>query len=486
MRSWRSFSRAEKALLLLFLLTLPFIHPKVRSDGTGYYAYARSLVIDHNLGFNGDWKDPANTPFIVTRHQDGRPVFDYTTQTGHIANHFSLGPAIMWAPFLAATHYTVLILNRFGANVPADGHSRPYLLAMALSTALYGFLGLWLSFQLAREYFGERWAFLATVGIWFASSLPVYMYEDPSWSHAQSAFAVALFLWYWHRTREKRTTIQWVTLGLIAALMCEVYFANGVFLLVLFLDSLSAFHAIWRVNDRGRMLGQFRAHLLFAASAAMAFAPQLIVRKIIFGSPFALGLYGSRPWNWLSPHFWDVLFSSNRGALLWTPILIPSVIGLFFLWRRVPSVGAKIFVTAAAFYVLIAVNPWWDGVESFGIRFFVSLTPIFILGLAASCAEFVRAWGDVQGATRRVAVVFALLIVWNLGLVFQLSSNMLPVFGQVIWRDVVFNQFRVVPGEFLHSLRSRFECQPGISTQARRAKTLARCPLYNNFTRFAA
>jgi hypothetical protein len=466
LQSWQLFSRAEKALLVLFILSLPFVHPKVRSDGTGYYAYARSLIIDHNLSFQGDWKDLASTPFIITRYKDGRPILDYYTQTGHIANHFSLGPAIMWAPFLAVTHYIILGLNHLGWNIPADGHSRPYLIAMAWSTALYGFLGLWLSFDLARKYFDECWAFLATIGIWLASSLPVYMYEDPSWSHAQSAFAVALFLWYWHRTRENRTAMQWFTLGLIAALMCEVYFANGVFLLVLLLESFSNFRAAWGVSDRGEMLRLLRFHAIFAVTMAIAFTPQLIVRKIIFGSPFALGLYASRPWNWLSPHFWDVLFSSNRGAFLWTPILVPSVIGLFFLWRRVPDVGGKMLAATLGFYVLIAVNPWWDGVESFGIRFFVSLTPIFILGLAASCAEFARAWSDIAGATRRAAVVFTLLIVWNLGLVFQLSSNMLPVFGQIIWRDVVFNQFRVVPGEFLHSLRSRFERQPEISTPA--------------------
>jgi hypothetical protein len=468
LQSWRSFSRAEKALLVLFILSLPFVHPKVRSDGSGYYAYARSLIIDHDLSFHGDWKDLASTPFIITRYKDGRPILDYYTQAGHIANHFSVGPAIMWAPFLAATHYTILGLNHLGWNIPADGHSRPYLTVMAVSTALYGFLGLWLSFSLASKYFDERWAFFATVGIWFASSLPVYMYEDPSWSHAQSAFAVSLFLWYWHRTRENRAAVQWLTLGLVAGLMCEVYFANGVFLLVLLLESFSTFQAAWRANDRAEIRRLLGFDAIFAVSAAIAFAPQLIVRKIIFGSAFALGLYGSRPWNWFSPHLWDVLFSSNRGAFLWTPILIPSVIGLFFLWRRVPSVGGKMFAAAAGFYLLIGVNPWWDGVESFGIRFFVSLTSIFILGLAASCAEFARAWGDIGAATRRVAAVLTLLIVWNLGLVFQLSSNMLPVFGQIVWRDVLFNQFRVVPGEFLQSLRSRFVHQPGISTETPR------------------
>jgi len=47
---------------------------------------------------------------------------------------------------------------------------------MALATALYGFFGLLLAFRLARQYVEERWALLATLAIWWASSLPVYMY----------------------------------------------------------------------------------------------------------------------------------------------------------------------------------------------------------------------------------------------------------------------------------------------------------------------
>jgi hypothetical protein len=61
-----------------------------------------------------------------------------------------------------------------------------------LGTAFYGFLGLLLSYSLARKYVAAHWAFLATLGIWGASSVPVYMYFNPAWSHAQSAFAVAL------------------------------------------------------------------------------------------------------------------------------------------------------------------------------------------------------------------------------------------------------------------------------------------------------
>jgi hypothetical protein len=130
------------------------------------------------------------------------------------------------------THGVVLAADRLGAHIPPDGYSPPYLITMAAATALYGFIGLMLAFGLARHYFEDRWAFLATIGIWAGSSLLVYMYFNPSWSHAHSAFAVSLFLWYWHRTRARRSLPQWILLGLSAGLMIDVYYPNAILLLV--------------------------------------------------------------------------------------------------------------------------------------------------------------------------------------------------------------------------------------------------------------
>ena len=172
-----------------------------RGDGVGYYAYVRSLLIERNLNFEEDWKH-GNDSFVMGRLDlNGRIVGSEYTQTGHLNNHWSIGPSILWAPFLIATHIAVLVCNLLGAHIRADGFSLPYLVTMALATTLYGFLGLCLSYRLAIDYFDRRWAFMSTLGIWWASSLPVYMYFNPSWSHAHSAFAVALFLWYWQRTR---------------------------------------------------------------------------------------------------------------------------------------------------------------------------------------------------------------------------------------------------------------------------------------------
>ena len=46
---WRSRSRFKKALIIIFLLTLPFIRRQIQPDGQGYYAYLRSPLIDHNF-----------------------------------------------------------------------------------------------------------------------------------------------------------------------------------------------------------------------------------------------------------------------------------------------------------------------------------------------------------------------------------------------------------------------------------------------------
>lgn len=449
--------RYGKALVVLFLLTLPLINPWVRGDGVGYYAYIRSLLIEGHLNFERDWL-AANTSFRLSRTDDaGNIKPEQYTSTRHLDNHFSVGPAILWSPFLVTAHLGVLAANRLGAHIPADGYSRPYLIAMAFATALYGFLGLYLSFRLAREYFEESWAFLATTGIWFASSLLVYMYFNPSWSHAHSAFATALFLWYWHRTRQGRTWKQWVILGLLAGLMLDVYYPNFMFLLLPLLEALRAYGRGFRGPREARtsLVSLFAAHVLFVLTALAAFSPTLVTRKIIYGSPWSSGYESLGQWNWTSPVLGKVLFSSDHGLVVWTPILLPALLGLVLLRRRDRELGDALIATFLAFYYLIASYASWDGLSSFGNRFFVSLTPLFVIGLAATMDALATRF-----PRRRAAPVLAggtaVLILWNLGFIFQWGTHLVPARGPISWREMASNQFSVVPVRITRSVVNYF------------------------------
>lgn len=443
------FSQYEKVLLVIFFLSLLLCNPWVRGDGVGYYAFGRALLIEHNLNFRKDWL-AANTSFRMGRTDpSGDILADQYTATGHLDNHFSIGPAILWSPFLISVHMTVLVYDALGGHVEADGYSKPYLLGMAFGTALYGFLSLWISFQLAKKYLAERWAFLGTVGVWFASSLPVYMYFNPSWSHAHSAFMVALFVWYWDRTRQGRTSVQWTILGAIAGLMMDVYYLNALLLLLPLLESLRSYWNGMVKAEHQKIMGVLLNNLLFASVTFAAFLPTLVSKKIIYGSYLNFG-YGEI-WFWDSPALLKVGFSSEHGLFSWTPITTLSVIGLFLL-RRHDRILALYSICAFAVYLyVIGCYQDWHGLSSFGNRFFVSLTVFFVLGLAAFFDCVADVWNE-QRVRVLAPVATAVLILWNLGLIFQWGVHLIPARGPISWRDATYNQVAVVPVRVGHAL----------------------------------
>ncbi len=317
---------------------------------------------------------------------------------------------------------------------------------------------MFFSFRIARKYFDNQWSFLATIAIWLASSLPIYMYFNPSWSHALSAFAVALFLWYWERTKLLRTAGQWAVLGLLAGLMGNVYYPNAILLIF---PALEILH-LWRANRRDS--GQPSVPIQKLALDGVVFAvfffasllPTFITRQIVYGGPFETGYPPIFTWNWTSPVLLKVLFSSDHGIFSWTPVLILAAAGLPFLFKRDALLGTGAVLTFLAFYYFIASYPDWDGISSFGNRFFVSLTPIFVLGLAALLNSFSNWLGNAARALAVACPVLALLIVWNVGLIFQWGTHMVPARGEISWSTMIRNQFEEVPWRMTRSLETYF------------------------------
>jgi hypothetical protein len=434
------FTKYERALILLFALTLPLSNPWIRGDGVGYYAFARSLLIERRLDFTQDWLR-ANTSFRMGRvDPDGHIRPDQFTATGRLDNHFSIGPAILWAPLLVVAHVSVLLYDRAGGKVPADGYSAPYRVAMALETALYGFLALLIGIRLARNYVPERWAFLATLGIWLGTSLPVYMTLNPSWSHAQSAFTVALFVWYWNRTRSTRTWPQWALLGALGGLAMDVYYLNVVLLALPLMESLAL--ATGAIRGFGKFRSLVGENVVACAAALIVFSPTLIAKKLIYGSYLDFG-YTER-WYWNSPAILRVCFSADHGLFSWTPIVLLAVAGLFLLRRYDPRLAMYMAAIFMGYMYLIGCYQDWDGISSFGSRFFVSLTAIFVLGLAVFLDSFARWW---KGGFSGIAMpgLVAAFVLWNLGLIFQWGTHLIPARGPISWRNAAYNQIAVVP-----------------------------------------
>ena len=279
-------ARGRWLLAALFVASLPLVNPYLRGDGNGYYAYVRSIVIDHDLDFENEFRH--GDPLFREVYFDEQGVLHpwMRSATGHVVNQWAVGPSMLWLPFFLCAHLAVEASNLLGASLPADGFSAPYRWCCAAGTAFYGWLAIVLAFSSAARATGSRAALMAALGIWFASSLPVYMYFLPFHVHALSAFAVAVFVWYWLRAQpfglDWRRWIRW---GLMAGLMTAVYYLNAIVAAI----------ALVELGSAGRAAGPRRGKSVVTAAAAfaagwfVAMAPHFAVKWILHGSPLTTG-----------------------------------------------------------------------------------------------------------------------------------------------------------------------------------------------------
>jgi len=185
-------------------------------------------------------------------------------------------------------------------------------------------------------------------------------------------------------------------------------------------------------------------------------ALELLIRYYVYASAFESGYISIRNWSWFSPALLQVLFASNHGLLLWTPILLFTIIGLFLFSRREPAVGIPFLAAFLAFYIFIACYPDWAGISSFGHRLFISLIPLFIVGLSLFLHRAAEMFRSRRATFATISAVLALFVLWNAGLMFQWGSHLVPARGPASLSQTIHNHFFVVPRQFTDRLRTYF------------------------------
>lgn len=449
-RSW--IGRADPGLLLLialFVALLPAVTTRIYgSDEIQYFSYLHSFWFDRDLDFTNQYmhfyeSNPAKYAAFKEDLIDKREEV-----TGLPLNVAPIGSAVMWAPFFAAADLFVHLLRAFGSPVEADGYSPPYIAAVAYGSAIYGFLGLLLAYRLCRSLFSSFASGLGVAVVWLATPAFFYMYITPPMSHANSLFAVALFLFIWYRTRGSRTVWQWGALGALAGLMVLVREQDGLFAIVPALEWAAGFGRSLRGRDWSRLRRMVAGGMAFAGALVVLFVPQLLTYQVLTGT-FGPSKHVAQKLIWHSPYSLPVLFSPEHGLFAWTPVLLLAVLGLALLFRRDPELAALLFVAFLAQVYIAGAFQTWSMAGAFGARRFVNCTLIFALGLAAL----------VESADRRLprwslGAIGALFVFWNFGLVMQFATEMMP--RQALdFPRVLYNQVFEVPPRLL-SLLERF------------------------------
>lgn len=329
---------SSKWFLVIFLLYIAgfmthamYLKKTVYGDGVFYFSWLHSIVVDGDIDFRDEYK-------ILGLSQPSLP-------SGLPGNKYSVGPPILWATNFIWLH-TLL---------GGDGFGFPYQFVVGLTSGFFALTGLILTFRLLTQFFSSKVSILATLGVAFATNLFFYGSLDTVNSHSASFFASILFLNFLF-SKSKNWFLIGFSLGLVGLMRTQD--------LIYMLALIPFFKTMNKIK--------------FLVGLFIGFSPQLLAWQALYGkfwiSPYISNIEG---FNLLQPRVFGVLFSVQNGLFLWTPVTLIGLVGLFFSklnkWLKI--------IPVLAIYIVSTWSTWWQG-ASYSGRMFVSILPLFALGLA--------------------------------------------------------------------------------------------------------
>ncbi len=437
-------TRTFVAIGLLFALAYMTAHvwfPKppgrvIDGDALGYYAWLRSVAFDGDIDFSNDYRLLSDD--FAEDSEELTPL-----ATGLVPNKWPPGSAILWAPLFLAVGAMVALLNLIGAQIPFDGLALPFKISAGVAGIAYATAGAWLCYDLARRIYSAASAFWATLTLWLGGSLLYYSLVSPTYSHATSLFAVALFGHTWYRTRGQDDLRRFALLGALAGLAGLVRSQDLIILIVPGLELLDGIR-----ERRWSLAAACRRLAVLCIACAAVFSPQVWAWQTIYGTPVLNPHGGSAYFRWAQPEIVQTLFSTRQGLISWTPIVLFAVVGLPSLFRRDRLLAWIASVTLLlALYVNASAVPWWAG-AGFGGRRFVSYLPFLVLGLTAFLASRPMA---SRPALVRLASLFLIgsnvLFLLQYQLFMRGFHDIVPDYPDDLW--TVFAERFVVPFKLL-------------------------------------
>ncbi|MEI6408871.1 MAG: hypothetical protein WCR52_05790 [Bacteroidota bacterium] len=399
-------------------------------DSLGYYIHLPSYLIYHDVGdyektLTGSAKYYTRVIVEGERHFTPEPA-----PNGKRSIRWPVGVAIMTLPFFIVAHLFCFITGMY----PADGFSTPYMLFAGLAPIFYVLLGLWFLFGVLRRYFSRKTSIVTLLTIGLATNLFYFTGYHNYMSHGFLFALVAILMHrtvlFWEQSNAKNAAWVGAIVGLIA--LTRLHDIMVVFI-PLFWGVVS-----WRTLI-DRILFFVKKWYLFAIAAftgALMLVPQSLYYKAISGKWWWYA-YGSEKLDFAHPHILGGLFDYKNGWLLYTPVMVFALIGIFRLKRHVKDALLPILIVLPL-HAYIAYSWWcWFYTNGYGSRPMVDLYALLALPMAALFEPILRRnWSAILLSIVLVGFSFLNIFqVWQFehGILwsqFEKKAHFWSVFGQ--------------------------------------------------------
>jgi hypothetical protein len=402
----------------LFYATFSF-YPKWHKTGTeallswdvcGYYYYLPAVFIYKDLK-----KVAFHTELDKKYNYQGTVYYSSRVHepTGNAVMKYTSGLAVMYAPAFFIAH---ILAKPLGFQ--ADGFSLPYQFAIGFWSVLVAALGLWyLRKVLLKLKFSDKTTALTLFLTVLATNYLDYASITGAMAHNYIFTLYALLLWFTIQFYETPSLKSGFFMGLtvgLAALARPTELPIAMLPILWGIGSLKAIseRLIFFKNNAGKI------GLAILTCGTIGFI-QLAYWKATTGH-FLYKSYGPEDWmDWFQPHILDGLFSSRKGWLVYTPVMLFAVLGFIPLYKKKRELFWSIGLFTLVFiYISFAHNIWWYG-GSLGQRQMVQIYPI----LAIPFAAFLTWISPPKIGRVFIALASAICLYLNLWLVYQVHGG---------------------------------------------------------------
>ena len=412
----------NKVSLWIFLLLSIFIfsyrsnninEKEISWDALGYYLYLPATFIQEDpLLKDISWLEKVNsekeltdTLYMISSNDEGEPMY-----------FFLMGTAILYLPFFFIGH----IIALFG-GFPVDGFSMPYTLAISYGAILYTLLGLYYFRKILRYFFNESITAIVLI-VFVIGTNYVHHMTLKNLETVNFIFTfVAICIWNTIKWHENNKTKHLLFIGLSITILCLIKPTEVL---------ITLFPIFYAINSKQELVAKWkkilldRKGILLTIIACLLLAlPQIsywytMTGQIIYDSYKNPGV----GLDLTSPHILNILFSLRKGWLIYTPILIFSLIGFKYMYQQNKTLfKASLIYFGLSFYLISSWTEWWYG-ASFSIRPFIGLYPI----LGISFGYFLLYISNKKTSLKLgIGLVFTALIALNQFQWWQLKNYIL-------------------------------------------------------------
>ena len=370
-------------------------------DVSGYYMYLPAIFI---------YNDLKGCTFQNNILEKYKPTTDFQQafkhKSGNYVMKYPIGQAMLYSPFFFIAHFWA----QNSTDYLADGFSLPYQFSISMGSLLVAFIGLFFLTKILQNYFDKKVIAISIGLLLLGTNYLNYTAIDGAQTHNYLFTLYAVLIYSTIRFYKNPNRSKAAIIGFIVGVLALTRPTEIISSMIPMLWGVDVFNK-HKINERYCFLRSHFPIVLLAMVICLSIGfIQLAYWKYV-GDEWIIYSYQNQGFSWLRPHLYQGFFSYKAGWLIYTPMMVFSLIGFTFLsitHRHI--LGVCLFFFLFFVYLAFAWDIWWYG-GSLGQRTMIQAYPMLLIPFSSFISWFTKLKSEKQ---LLISLIFSLFIFINL------------------------------------------------------------------------